>query len=75
MRVTHFLICFLLSTLALAASAFERPFPPAAKRGTMLHSNNFVVNHTENGQGEIVRIWLLAADQAHQPAPASLPIY
>jgi hypothetical protein len=108
MRVTHFLICFSLSALALAASAFERPFPPAAKRGTMspasypavvidgksrglapgariwnadnliempasLRGSDFVVNYTENEQGEIDRIWLLSAAEARQPAPTPQP--
>lgn len=108
MRVTHFLICFLLSALALTAMAFERPFPPVAKRGTMspaiypavvidgttrslapgariwntdnliempaaLRGSDFVVNYTENGQGEIDRIWLLSADEARHPAPTPLP--
>jgi hypothetical protein len=108
MRVTHFLICFLLSTFAVATLAFERPFPPVAKRGMMspaiypavvidgttrslaagariwntdnliempaaLRGSDFVVNYTENGQGEIDRIWLLSADEARQPAPTSQP--
>ncbi len=40
---------------ALPAQAFERPLPPAAKRGT-----NIVVNDTQNDQGEIDRVWILA---------------
>ncbi|HJV79784.1 hypothetical protein [Noviherbaspirillum sp.] len=35
---------------------------PASLRGS-----NFVVNYTENDQGEIDRVWILTADEARQP--------
>ena len=35
MRAQRFLIGLILSTTALSAMAFERPFPATAKRGTM----------------------------------------
>ena len=35
MRVQRLLIGLILSSTALSASAFERPFPDIAKRGTM----------------------------------------
>ncbi len=35
MRTQRFLICCFLALASLSAQAFERPFPPIAKRGTM----------------------------------------
>lgn len=35
---------------------------PASLRGS-----SFVVNYTENDQGEIDRIWILTAEEASQP--------
>lgn len=95
--------CF-ATMIALSAQAFERPFPPIAKRGTMstadyptitfdgkaralsagawirnqnntidmpvtLRGREFVVNYTENNQGEIDRVWILSPQEASAVAP------
>ena len=102
---------FILSGLMLlvatvSAHAFERPFPPIAKRGTLstenyptitiddkvrtlspgawiknqnntidmpvtLRGQVFIVNYTENQQGEIDRVWILSNEEARKPAPNS----
>jgi hypothetical protein len=101
MWTQRLLICFLLTTTALSASALERPFPPVAKRGTMspaispaividgkarvlshaariwnqrnlitrpssLQGSGFVVNYTEDRQGNIDRVWILTDEEASQ---------
>lgn len=38
-----------------------------------LSGSSYVVNYTENLQGDIDRIWLLTVDEASQPAPNKLP--
>jgi hypothetical protein len=59
MRATHFMTCFFLATLALSASAFERPFPPAAKRGTMSPANypQIVIDGQTRNLSVAARIW------------------
>jgi hypothetical protein len=37
---------------------------PASLRGT-----EFVVNYTENEQGDIDRVWILSGDEANRPLP------
>jgi hypothetical protein len=104
MRAQRFLICALLAIATLPAHAFERLFPPIAKRGTMstadyptitmdgtarrlsvgawiknerntidmpasLRGREFVVNYTENNQGEIDRVWILSPQEASAAAP------
>ncbi|MES2536463.1 MAG: hypothetical protein V4632_11390 [Pseudomonadota bacterium] len=104
MRAQRFLICMLLAAAALPAQAFERPFPPIAKRGAMstadyptitfdgkprrlsvgawirnqnntidmpasLRGREFIVNYTENNQGEVDRVWILSPQEAQAPAP------
>ncbi len=99
MWTQRFLIGFLFAVTTLAAQAFDRPFPPAAKRGTMspalypaiiidgktrnlstgarirnednlieqpayLRDTEFVVNYTENLEGDIDRVWILSKDEA-----------
>lgn len=94
-----FLIGLFYAMTALPALAFDRPFPPIAKRGTMspaiypaividgrlrnlspgaqirsqdnlietpmsLRGENFAVLFTENGQGDIDRIWILTGEEA-----------
>ena len=56
------IVCTLLLG-AWPAQAFERPLPPTAKRGT-----NIVVNDTQNDQGEIDRVWILAGAEIRMPA-------
>ncbi|MDB5838220.1 MAG: hypothetical protein JWQ23_172 [Herminiimonas sp.] len=88
----------------LPAYAFERLFPPIAKRGTLstedyptitingkvrqlsagawirnenntidmpasLRGRRFVVNFTENNQGEIDRVWILSPTEANAVPP------
>jgi hypothetical protein len=104
MRAQYFLISMLLCVATSAGHAFERPFPPIAKRGALsnadhpmvmlngkerklsagawiknernmidmpasLRGREFVVNYTENSQGEIDRVWILSPLEAQQPAP------
>jgi hypothetical protein len=38
-----------------------------------LRGKRYTVNYTENGQGEIDRVWLLSDEEAAQPAPADRP--
>lgn len=41
---------------------------PASLRG-----QEFVVNYTENMQGEIDRVWILSPEEARKPAPSRQP--
>ena len=59
MRVTRFLIGFLLSVLAFSAAGFDRPFPPTAKRGTMSPANHpqIVIDGQTRNLSVAARIW------------------
>lgn len=98
----HFLVFLLSAGVTLAAAAFDRPFPPNAKRGTMtpasypsividgkarslsagariwnqdnliempasLRGSGLAVNYTEDGEGDIDRVWILTRDEASRP--------
>ncbi|MDB5761574.1 MAG: hypothetical protein JWQ21_569 [Herminiimonas sp.] len=108
MWTQRLLICLLLTTAALSVQAFERPFPPIAKRGTMstadyptitidgkvrnlspgawiknerntidmpvtLRGREFVVNYTENNQGDVDRVWILSPEEAQAMPPNKRP--
>lgn len=59
MWATRFLIGFLLAALAFSAAAFERPFPPIAKRGTMSPANHpqIVIDGKMRNLTVAARIW------------------
>jgi len=99
----------ILGLASLTAHAFERPFPPSAKRGTLSMANypatiaidgkerrlspgawirnerntidmpatlvgrEFTVNYTENNEGDIDRIWILAPEEAQAKPPNERP--
>lgn len=100
----HFLVFLLSAGVSFAATAFERPFPPNAKRGKMtpapypvivingkdrtlsagariwnqdnliempaaLRGSGIPVNYTEDGQGDIDRIWMLTDEEAASSSP------
>jgi hypothetical protein len=59
MWATRFLTGFLLAALAFSAAAFERPFPPIAKRGTMSPANHpqIVIDGQTRNLAVAARIW------------------
>jgi hypothetical protein len=102
--VHRILLGLTLILSVLPAYAFERLFPPIAKRGTLstedyptiaingkirqlsagawirnenntidmpvtLRGRRFVVNYTENNQGEIDRVWILSPTEANAIPP------
>jgi hypothetical protein len=102
MRSRRFLIGLLSAVATFSAFAFDRPFPPDAKRGVMspalfpaieidgksralaagariwnqdnliempasLRGSDFIVNYTEDHQGDIDRVWILTAEEAKKP--------
>ena len=59
MWATRFLMGFLLAALAFSATAFERPFPPIAKRGTMSPANypQIIIDGKLRNLSVAARIW------------------
>lgn len=59
MRLQRLLICFLFAVTTLPAFAFERPFPPGTKRGTMTPATypKIVINDKTRTLSAGARIW------------------
>jgi hypothetical protein len=59
MWAQRFLICFSLAATTLSAYAFDRPFPPTAKRGTMSPSiyPTIIIDGKARNLSVSARIW------------------
>jgi len=54
----------------LSAGAWIRNERNTIDMPVSLRGRSYVVNYTENAQGEIDRVWILSPQEAERPAPA-----
>ena len=54
----------------LSAGAWIRNERNTIDMPVSLRGRRYVVNYTENAQGELDRVWILSPEEAQRPAPA-----